>query len=104
MRLSLAHRQAKAPMDAQPLASRTPDRPTVELRQDIDRGVCDVLDAVAKARRMTRSEVVADILAKWAKSSRRHPRFRRSAFSLRIVFRFVWSLAIDMPAFWYEIR
>lgn len=57
---------ASAPMEEKPLASRTPDRPTVELRQDIDRGVCDVLDAVAKARRMTRSEVVADILAKWA--------------------------------------
>lgn len=57
---------ASAPMDDHPRASRTSGRPTVELRQDIDRGVCDVLDAVAQARRITRSEVVADILAKWA--------------------------------------
>lgn len=59
-----AARQANDPMDSQPLASRSVD--TVELRQHIDRNVSDVLDAVAKAKRVTRSELVEEILLKWA--------------------------------------
>lgn len=38
----------------------------VELRQMIDRHVADVADAVAKHRRVSRGEVVAEVLANWA--------------------------------------
>ncbi len=43
------------------------DPSRVELRGDIDRDVADVLDAVAKARRVSRMEVVAAVLGEWAK-------------------------------------
>lgn len=38
----------------------------VELRGDIDRDVVDVLDAVAKAKRRSRMEVVELALKEWA--------------------------------------
>lgn len=38
----------------------------VELRQHIDRHIADVADAVAKHRRVSRSDVVAEVLANWA--------------------------------------
>lgn len=38
----------------------------VELRGDIDRDVVDVLDAVAKAKRRSRMEVVEQALKEWA--------------------------------------
>ncbi len=55
---------ASSPMHDQVLASRSSE--TVELRQHIEREVSDVLDAVAKAKRVTRSELVEEILGKWA--------------------------------------
>ena len=45
----------------------TADPSRVELRGDIDRDVADVLDAVAKARRVSRMDVVASVLGDWAK-------------------------------------
>lgn len=38
----------------------------VELRGDIARDVCDVLDALAKARRVSRMEIVAEALKAFA--------------------------------------
>lgn len=38
----------------------------VELRGDIARDVCDVLDAVSKAKRISRMELVAQVLKGWA--------------------------------------
>ena len=44
-----------------------PDRQKVEVRQDIDRNITDVIDAVARASRASRSEMVESILAAWAR-------------------------------------
>lgn len=38
----------------------------VELRGDVDREIIDVLDAVAKAKRRSRMEVVEQALKEWA--------------------------------------
>lgn len=38
----------------------------VELRGDVDREIVDVLDAVAKAKRRSRMEVVEQALREWA--------------------------------------
>jgi hypothetical protein len=46
------------------------DRESVELRGDIDRDTCDVIDAVAKAKRLTRTQTVAMILSDWAVEKR----------------------------------
>lgn len=39
----------------------------VELRGEIDRQIIDVLDAVSKAKRISRMEMVAIVLDQWAK-------------------------------------
>ena len=52
-------------MDADPLMS-VADPTRIELRGDVDRCVTDVLDAVAKARRVSRMEVVESVLREWA--------------------------------------
>lgn len=38
----------------------------VELRGDIERDISDIVDAVAKARRISRMQCVAEILKQWA--------------------------------------
>jgi hypothetical protein len=45
---------------------RSPDSPTVELRGDCPRLTVEVLDAVANARRICRTELVNSILSEWA--------------------------------------
>ena len=47
-------------------AGMKPDE-AVELRGNCPRGVVDVLDAFSNARRMTRMELVNQILRRWAK-------------------------------------
>ena len=42
------------------------DSPKVELRGDVERDVVDVLDAVSAARRISRMELVSEILSVWA--------------------------------------
>lgn len=44
------------------------DPTRIELRGDVARDITDVLDAVARARRCSRMEVVEKVLAEWASS------------------------------------
>lgn len=51
----------------------------VELRGDVDRDIVDVLDAVAKAKRRSRMEIVEMALREWADS-----KFHESTLVVRL--------------------
>lgn len=56
-------------MESDPLARTAPDDTTLELRGQCPRDIVDVLDAVSMARRITRTELVNQILGQWTQKT-----------------------------------